>query len=84
MNYYLFITIYLHSELINLIIVHNENFWFGKKSYLPLYFGIKINIPCTPGVDPGFQVRGGALKKIAPSGVRRENFWGISCEKLHF
>jgi hypothetical protein len=26
------------------------------------------------GADPGFQVReGGALKKIAPSGVRREN-----------
>jgi hypothetical protein len=24
--------------------------------------------------DPGFQVRGGALKKIAPSGGRRENF----------
>ena len=33
------------------------------------------------GVDPGFQDRGGALKKIAPSGGRRENFWGISCEK---
>jgi hypothetical protein len=26
------------------------------------------------GADPGFQVRGGALKKIAPSGGRRENF----------
>jgi hypothetical protein len=25
------------------------------------------------GVDPGFQVRGGALKKIAPSRERREN-----------
>jgi hypothetical protein len=24
------LTIYLHSELINLIIVRNENFWFGK------------------------------------------------------
>ena len=24
---------------------------------------------------------GGALKKIAPSGGRREKFWGISCEK---
>ena len=35
------------------------------------------------GADPGFQVRGGgggrALKKIEPSGGRRENFWGISC-----
>ena len=27
---------------------------------------------------------GGALKKIAPSGGRREKFWGISCEKSRF
>jgi hypothetical protein len=33
------------------------------------------------GADPGFQVRGGGLKKI---GGRREHFWGISCEKLQF
>ena len=42
----------------------------------------------TTGADPGFQVRGGggggALKKIAPSGGRREHFWGISCEKSRF
>ena len=38
----------------------------------------------TPGADPGFQVRGAHLKKIAPSGGRRENFWGISCEKSRF
>ena len=37
-----------------------------------------------PGADPGFQVRGGALKKIAPSGRRRENFGGISCVKTRF
>ena len=37
------------------------------------------------GADPGFQVRGGAhLKKIAPSGGRRENVWSISCEKSRF
>ena len=36
------------------------------------------------GADPGFQVRGGALKKIAPSGGGRENCWGISCEKSRF
>jgi hypothetical protein len=36
-------------------------------------------------VDPGFEVRrGGALKKIAPSGGGREHFWGISCEKSRF
>ena len=34
------------------------------------------------GADPGFQVRGGALKIIAPSGARCENFWGISCIKI--
>ena len=27
---------------------------------------------------------GGALKKIAPSGERPENVWGISCEKSRF
>ena len=38
------------------------------------------------GADPGFQVRGGggALKKTAPSGGRRENIWGVSCEKSRF
>ena len=36
------------------------------------------------GADPGFQVRGGALKKIAPSGGRRENFWGILRQKIIF
>jgi hypothetical protein len=36
--------------------------------------------------DPEFKVRGGgcALKKIAPSGGGRENFWGISCENHDF
>ena len=44
--------------------------------------------PCTlkpsSGADAGFQVRGGHLKKIAPSRGRREHFWGISCEKSRF
>ena len=46
---------------------------------------------CNAGADPGFQVRGGGgggggahLKKIAPSGGRRENCWGTSCLKLVF
>jgi hypothetical protein len=43
---------------------------------------IKSNV--NPGADPRFQVRGGALKKIAPSGGRRENCWCISCEKSRF
>ena len=36
------------------------------------------------GADPGFQVRGDALKKIALSGGRHEFFLGISCEKSRF
>ena len=36
------------------------------------------------GVDPGFQVKGDALKKFGPSGGRCENFWGVLCEKLRF
>ena len=36
------------------------------------------------GADPGFQVRGGALKTIVQSGGRREHFWCISCEKSRF
>ena len=37
-----------------------------------------------PGADPGFQVSGGALKKIAPSRERHENVSGILCEKSRF
>ena len=36
------------------------------------------------GADPGFKVKGGALQKIAPSGGRHENVWGISCEISEF
>ena len=36
------------------------------------------------GAVPGFQDKRGALLKIAPSGERRENCWGISCEKSRF
>ena len=37
-----------------------------------------------PQADPGFQVRGGALKKITPSGGRHLKCWGISSEKSRF
>ena len=42
---------------------------------------------CTPlyqGRIQDFKLGGGGLKKIAPSGGRRENIWGISCEKSRF
>ena len=51
---------------------------------LRLIYIITICKTNKPGADPGFQVRGGALKKIAPSGGRSENFWGISCENSRF
>ena len=42
--------------------------------FLWIVFVLFVFVLCTPGVDPGFQVRGGALRKIAPIGGRRENF----------
>ena len=38
----------------------------------------------SPGADPGFQVREGVLKKIAPSGWRRENVWVIRVNNHDF
>jgi hypothetical protein len=54
-------------------------------SITPHHWGREItNLMVIAGADPGFQVRGVALKKIAPNGGRRENFGGISCEKSRF
>ena len=36
------------------------------------------------GADPGFQVRGGALKKLRRVEGGAKFFWGISCEKSRF
>jgi hypothetical protein len=36
------------------------------------------------GADPGFQVRGGALKKIAPSGGRRKFVWVFRVKNHEF
>jgi hypothetical protein len=35
-------------------------------------------------VRDGSRIRGGVLEKIAPSGGRRENVWGILCENSRF
>ena len=48
---------------------------------LKLYCHIQNSVA---GVDSGFQVREGALKKIVPSRGRHEFFWGILCEKSRF
>ena len=51
---------------------------------LALRTGMYWNIVHVSGADPGFHVKRSALKIIAQSGVRRENFWGILCEKSRF
>ena len=43
---------------------------------------IHIHVIQKSGVDPGFQVRGAHLKKIATSGGMRENF-GVFLVKNH-
>ena len=61
-----------------------------REAIIIYYYYLKNNVQIgrqrlyMSGADPGFQVRGGAFKKIAPSRGRRENFWGISCEKSRF
>jgi hypothetical protein len=50
------------------------NFW------ATISFKLEDNFTVT-GADPGFQVRGGGIKKIVPSGGGHEIFGGISCEK---
>ena len=79
------------SNLKSSLFMHiSDNFYVQikkeqKKHYLPQnssQLGLKDVILCElcwqyAGTDPGFQVRGGAVKKIAPSG-------GISCEKSRF
>jgi hypothetical protein len=62
-------------------------YWWNISKWLRNSEGVsgdKVYILSMLSGDPGFQVRGGALKKIAPSRGRRENFWGISCEKSRF
>ena len=42
---------------------------------LVTHYRKSISLYNVPEADPGFQVRGSALKEIAPSGGRREIFW---------
>jgi hypothetical protein len=122
---YISIYIILHMLLILFYVLHlklgSPISLFQNKMHIFLHIGLcylatsiyilENKISYKSGADPGFQVRGGALKKIVPSrgrheifGVfrvknhdftpknhiffncrgRRENFWGISCEKSRF
>ena len=47
-----------------------------------LHSGLLVSI--YQGRIQDFKLGGAQLKKIAPSGGRRENFWGISCENSRF
>ena len=53
----------------------------SSKIVLEFYIQFKYSIQ---GRIQDFKLGGGALKKIAPSGGRCENFGGISCEKSRF
>jgi hypothetical protein len=39
---------------------------------------------CSQGWIQDFKLGGDTLKKIVPSGGKREHFWGISCKKSRF
>ena len=64
-----YVNIKLQVSTLQILIIHKACNWTGLT---------------IAGADPGFQVRGGALIKIAPNGGRRENCWCISCEKSRF
>ena len=88
-----------HSSLLELVMDFSTVVWRQNVDF-DLYNGLLIDKIClfswwclTPlstifqlsGADPGFKVREGVLKKkIAPSGGRRENYWGISCENSRY
>jgi hypothetical protein len=67
--------------LLCLSIKKNQNY-----SYINYTFGKRqISVMIYQGRIQDFKLGGrGALKKIAPSGGRRENIWGISCDNSRF
>jgi hypothetical protein len=77
------LSLHISSEALYQLVMHCLCVSTVKRFGFEYIWDIKDQTPVT-GADPGFQVRGGALKKIAPSGGRCEKFWGISCEKSRF
>ena len=49
---------------------------------MQVYYRYMSELWKSTGADPGFQISGGALKIIAPSGARRENIWGYFVWKI--
>ena len=70
----------LHIARLALNNNHSLHYLFTKPYFL---WFLNIFMMFT-GAIQDFKLGGGALKKIAPSGGRRENFWGISCKKSRF
>ena len=62
-----FVTWYYNNVFRNIMVAYLIQCTSHIRSY---------DVTTTTGADPGFQVRGSALKIIAVSGARRENFWG--------
>jgi hypothetical protein len=60
-------------ELTTLVVIDTDCTGSCKSNYHTITTNIR-----------GGSRRGGSLKKIAPSGGRPENFWGMSCEKSRF
>ena len=83
---------HLYYQLLNSKMADGDQLWSVPKfEYDLLRRNASTNVRKTDlieryisGADPGFQVRGCALKNIAPNGGRRENVWGLSCEKSRF
>ena len=48
------------------------------------YLGFTLGVTLQGRIQDFMLGGGGALKKNAPNGGRRENCWGISCEKSNF
>jgi hypothetical protein len=72
------------THFTNCIFCHSSIYGFRLRIFKVFLHNDCQNNMRDTGTDPGFEVRGSALKKIAPTGVRRENIWGISCEKSRF
>ena len=62
---------------------NNEGSWFVFLLYF-IFKNFLFKIQVYQGRIQDFKLGGGALKKIAPSGGRRENIWDISSEKSRF
>ena len=67
----LFVIVCLHNK------GENYHFCISINNHIIVIGGLQGRIQ-------DFKLGGGAHKKIAPSGGRRDNFWDISCEKSRF